>query len=188
MKSFWKFTLATIVGLIIFSILNLLIWGGIISALSNTDTEVEVKNNSVLLLKLDAPIVDRAPNDPFSDMDLGPFSGSKKTGLNSILDAIEKAKENDKIKGIYINITTVAAGFATSKEIHDALMDFKESGKFIFAYSDIYDQKAYYLSSVADKVYLNPEGMLDFSGLASCRTQYKGALDKLGIEMQVVKV
>src|SRR5690606_30042096 len=98
------------------------------------------------------------------------------------------AKTDDRIKGIYLDLSGVSASFATLQEIRDALVDFKTSGKFIVAYGDHYTQRAYYLVSTADKVYINPEGTIDFRGLASQTMFLKGALDKLGIEAQVVKV
>src|SRR5690606_26952750 len=105
-----------------------------------------------------------------------------------ILERIEGAKEDERIKGIYLELTGVSASFATLQEIRDALLDFKESGKFIVAYSEGYTQRTYYLASTADKVYVNPEGAIDFRGLASQSMFVKGMLDKLGIEAQVVKV
>ena len=189
MKSFFKYTLATIVGIIVVNIVGFLIMIGIVSAMiSSTNKDVTIKDHSVLLLKLDAQITDRAPNDPFQNVDLPVFAKSKKIGLDAIISAIDKAKSEDKIKGIYLRIDNVAAGYAACEEIRNALISFKEeSGKFIYAYSENYSQKAYYLASAADKVFINPEGMLIFSGLASERSFYKNALDKLGIEMQIVR-
>lgn len=109
-------------------------------------------------------------------------------GLDDVLSSIKKAKENDKIKGIYIHAGAFSAGGASIKEIRNQLLDFKESGKFIISYADIYTQGCYYLSSVADKVILNPQGNLDLHGLAATPMFYKGLLDKIGVEMQIFKV
>lgn len=189
MRSFLKYTLATITGFVVVTIIGFLILVGIISAIvSSTSKEVVIKDNSVLLLKLNTQIVDRAPNDPFQNLELPGFEGSKRMGLDEIIDAIDKAKHEDKIKGIYLRIDNIMAGYASVDEIRNALIEFKEeSGKFIYAYSENYSQKAYYLGSVADSVFINPEGMLMFTGIASQREFYKNALDKLGIEMQVVR-
>jgi protease IV len=189
MRSFLKYTLATITGIVLVSLVGFLILVGVISAIvSSTSKEVMIKDKSVLLLTLDASIVDRAPNDPFQNLEIPGFQGSKKIGLDDLLDAIEKAKYEDKIKGIYIRTENIMAGYATCEEIRRALIDFKqESGKFIYAYSENYSQKSYFIASVADKVFINPEGMLMFAGIASQREFYKNALDKLGIEIQVIR-
>ncbi|MBN1924934.1 MAG: signal peptide peptidase SppA [Prolixibacteraceae bacterium] len=188
MKSFLKYTLATITGIIVVSLVSFFIMMGIVAAIiSSSEKEVVIKDKSMLKITLDAQVVDRAPNDPFQNLDLPGFSGNKRLGLDNILSAIEKAKDEDKIKGIYLELDNVYAGFAACEEIRKALVDFKESGKFIYAYSEMYSQKAYYLASVADKVFINPEGMLTFTGLASNQIFLKNALEKLGIDMQVIR-
>ncbi|MDA3929806.1 MAG: signal peptide peptidase SppA [Prolixibacteraceae bacterium] len=188
MKGFLKYTLATVVGIIIVTVLSMLIMGGIISAvMSSSKKEVVIKDKSMLQLKLASPVVDRAPNDPFQDLNIPGFDSYKKIGLNDITSAIEKAKDEDKIKGIYLRLDNLAAGYAASEEIRNALLDFKTSGKFIYAYSESYSQKAYYLASAADKVFINPEGMLMFTGLASQPLFFKNALEKLGVEMQIIR-
>ena len=188
MKSFFKYLLATIVGVFIASFLGFLIMLGIIGAMvSSADKPVEVKDNSILYLTFDETIVDRAVDNPFSNLNFGPFASAKQLGLNDILKAIENAKEDPKIKGIYIQAVSVSAGGATVEEIRDALIDFKESGKFIISYSDIYSQKAYYLASVADNIYMNPEGGMEWMGLRGEVMFYKNALEKLGIEPQIIR-
>src|SRR5690606_12333483 len=122
------------------------------------------------------------------ELDVPGFVTTKSFGLNDILKRIRGAKDDDRIKGIYLDLSAVSASFATLQEIRYALLDFKTSGKFIVAYSEGYTQRAYYLASTADKLYVNPEGSIDFRGLASQTSFIKGALDKLGVEMQVVKV
>jgi len=188
MRSFLKYTLATIVGFIIVFFLTFLIMLGIVTALvSSTEKEVVVKGNSILELKFNEAIVDRAPNNPFENMDLPMFASSKRLGLDQIISSIEKAKNEEKIKGIYLRLDNLMAGYSACEEIRTALKDFKKSGKFIYAYSEVYTQKAYYLASVADKVFINPEGMLMFTGIASRSPYFKNALEKLGVEMQVIR-
>lgn len=188
MKSFLKYTLATIVGFLIVIILSIFIMGGIVSAIiASSQKEVVIKDKSMLELKLSSPIVDRAPNDPFQDLNFPGFESYKRIGLDDIISAIKKAKDEDKIKGIFLRLDQVSAGYSASEEIRTALLDFKESGKFIYAYSEVYSQKAYYLASVADKIFINPEGMLMFTGLAVQPTFFKNALNKLGVEMQVIR-
>src|SRR5690606_38763431 len=116
------------------------------------------------------------------DLELPGFVTVKSFGLNDILKRIAGAKEDDRIKGICLDLSSVSASFATLQEIRDALTDFKDSGKFIVAYSEGYTQRAYFLASTADRIYVNPEGVIDFRGLASQTAFLKGTLDKLGIE------
>lgn len=145
-----------------------------------------LKDNTVLTLKLEGTLSERV--EPNSFLDLIGQNTDLEIGLDDILSSIKKAKENDNIKGIYINAGAFAASNASLKEIRDQLADFKESGKFIIAYADVYSQGCYYLSSVAEKVIMNPQGNLDLHGLSSSPTFYKGLLDKIGIEMQIFKV
>jgi signal peptide peptidase SppA, 67K type len=191
MKSFFKYVLATVTGIILSFVLlfviGLIIIGGMISSMS-ADKEVKVADNSLLYMDLKHQITERTIPDPFEDLDIPGVTVTKSLGLNDILERIEGAKEDERIKGIYLELTGVSASFATLQEIRDALLDFKESGKFIVAYSEGYTQRTYYLASTADKVYVNPEGAIDFRGLASQSMFVKGMLDKLGIEAQVVKV
>lgn len=191
MKSFFKYVLATVTGIIISSILlvvvGLIILGAMISSMT-ADKETVVADNSLLHIDLQHQITERTIPDPFEELDVPGFTTTKSFGLNDILKGIEGAKNDNRIKGIYLDLSAVSASFATLQEIRDALLDFKTSGKFIVAYSEGYTQRAYYLASTADKVYVNPEGTIDFRGLASQTPFIKGTLDKLGVEMQVVKV
>ena len=193
MKDFFKMMLASALGFIIasfiFSFISMLIMfammGSMMSSFGKQESFV-LQNNSVLNLKFEGTIQERvAESDPFTEL-IGGVSSS--VGLNDIIGAIRKAKNNDKIKGIYLDTRIFAASNATLAEIRQELEDFKESGKFIVAYSDNYMQNGYYLASVADKVAINPEGMLDIHGLASTPIFYKDALQKLGVEMQLFKV
>lgn len=186
MKDFLKFTLATITGIILTSIVMFVISIIVVfSMLSSTETETVVKKNSIMMLDLNGSLVERTSDNIFKEL----FDKENSTyGLDDILASIKKAKENDDIKGIYIQATSLNANFASLQEIRDALNDFKKSGKFIVAYSDNYTQGMYYLSSVANKVLLNPKGAIEWRGLASQPLFLKGLLEKLGIEMQVFRV
>lgn len=188
MKSFLKYTLATMLGFFLIIILSLFVLGGVISAImASAQKEVIVKEHSMLELKLNSQVVDRGPIDPFQDLNIPGFENYKRLGLDDIISAIDKAKDDDRIEGIYLRMDAVLAGYSACEEIRTALINFKESGKFIYAYSEVYSQKAYYLASVADKVFLNPEGMLEFTGISAQPTFYKKALEKLGVEMQVIR-
>jgi protease-4 len=188
MKNFLKYTLATMVGFILVMFLSFIILMGIVSVLvSSTDKEMVIKDKSILELKLDQQVVDRAPDDPFQNIDLPMFASTRRLGLDQILSAIEKAEKESNIKGIYLRLDNLAAGYTSCEEVRTALEKFKKSGKFIYAYSDVYSQKAYYLASVADKVFINPEGMLMFTGISTTSSYLKKALDKLGVEMQVIR-
>ncbi len=191
MKQFFKYVLATVVGVVLSSVVLFLIFFGIMAAVVSSlgnEKEFVVKDNSVLKISLAYPIDERTSKNPFE----GGFSFSNiksdKLGLNDILARIKTAKEDDKIKGIYLDMSMVPSSFATLEEIRDALIDFKSSEKFILAYSEVYSQSAYYLVSTADSIFLNPEGILDFRGFASQSMFFKGTLEKLGIEAQVIKV
>lgn len=189
MKSFFKSVLATIVGIILAFFVIIIITVGIMGAWvsSVSDQTVEVSNNTVLHISLNYPIDERTNKNKFQSYSFSTMF-SDNIGLNDILDRIETAKNDDKIKGIYLDMSMVGASFATLQEIRDALLDFKSSGKFILAYSEYYSQGTYYLASTADKVYLNPEGIIDFGGLSSQSVFFKHTLEKLGIEAQVIKV
>jgi protease-4 len=134
------------------------------------------------------PVAERTPNNPLSGLGFLGIDGEKAIGLNDILVNIKKAKTDNNIKGIFLDESYMLSGQATTEEIRNALIDFKKSGKFIVAYSEVYTQGFYYLASVADKVYINPKGIFEFRGFHSQITFLKGALDKLGIEAQVIKV
>jgi protease-4 len=186
MKQFFKFVLASIVGLIITSVIIIIVIIGIIA--SSGDKTVEVDSNSVLRIAFNRPITERTPDNPLSGLGFLGIDGEKSIGLNDILANIKKAKTDDKIKGIFLDESDIPSGQATTEEIRNALVDFKKSGKFIVAYSEIYTQEFYYLASVADKVYINPKGIFLFRGFSSQITFLKGALDKLGIDVQIIKV
>ena len=191
MRSFFKYVLATITGIIICSILMFFIMIGVISMMVSsvgTKTETVTASNSVLMINLDHEITEKTEANPFEGLDVPGFAGTRSLGLNDIVSRIKAAKTDSNIKGIYLNVSGTGTGFATMKTIREALLDFKTSDKFIIAYSDVMSQKGYYINSVADEVYLHPQGSLDFRGLASSVMFFKEGLDKLGIDMQVLKV
>ena len=189
MKDFLKFTLATVTGIILSSIVLFII--GMVTLfgiVSTSDTETVVKKNSVMMLDLNGTLVERTQESPLGILSELFSDDSNTYGLDDILSSVKKAKENENIKGIYLQASMLGTSYASLQEIRNALLDFKESGKFIIAYGDSYTQGLYYLSSVADKVLLNPKGMIEWRGIASAPLFYKDLLKKLGIEMQIFKV
>ena len=193
MKDFFKIVLASALGFLIANILlfilSMILFFGFIGSMAGDmgKSTFKLKDNSVFHLKLTGQINERvSEDDPFTAL-LGSRVPSP-MGLNDITSGIRKAKDNDAIRGIYIDSRMFAASTATLAEIRGELVKFKESGKFIVAYSDTYTQGGYYIASVADKLVINPQGMLDLHGLSAMPMFYKSALDKLGIEVQVFKV
>lgn len=185
--TFIKRVLATIVGVFIFCMLCFFFFMLIGLAFGGSSEEtVTVKSNSVLDLKLDFQLNDYAGKTTFKE--LPALDENEKNGLFNIIDAIHYAAADDKIKGISIDNNFIAAGMAQTQALRDALIKFKESGKFITAYADIYTQKDYYLSSVADTVFINPVGGFEFKGLSTERMYYKDFEDKSGLKMEVVKL
>lgn len=191
MKDFIKYTFATVTGLIITSVLLFIIGILIITGMTvSSGTGATIESNSVFMLDLNGQLVERnTDNMPLKKIFSQVFESNSHTiGLDEILSGIKKAKENKDIKGIYLQATKLGASFASLQEIREALADFKKSGKFIIAYSDSYSEGMYYLASVANKVFLNPQGAVDWGGLSAELMFFKGTLDKLGVEMQVFKV
>lgn len=186
MKDFFKYTAATVAGIIIFTIvcvaLSVMSIVGMVASASATQS---VEKNSVLVLKLNGSIDEQG-----TDNTIGKLTGNyiPSTGLNDILSAIKKAKDEENIKGIYIDAGVLSTDYATLQEIRSALEDFRKSGKKIIAYADTYSQGSYYLASVADKIYLNPIGMVDWHGIGAQPVFYKDMLAKFGVKFQVVKV
>lgn len=190
MKQFFKFMFASMLGMTLTIILGFLliigIVGGIVASAGNKPITY-VSDNSVLHIELKEEIKDRSSNNPFDNFDFNSFQTKEILGMNDIKESLEKAKTDNKIKGIFLNVSSVKTGMANLEEIRKALLDFKESEKFIIAYSEGYSQGAYYLSTVADKVYLNPVGEMSFQGLTSQIMFFKEALENLDIEMQVIR-
>jgi len=190
MKSFWSVTFASLLGTILASIvmffLMFLIIIGIVNS-SQSDEVVEIQEHTILKLNLNKKIVDRGSDNPFEGFNFMTMNPDKGLGLNTILENIDKARKDDNIDGIYLNLTGINAGIATIQEIRNSLLGFKESGKFIYSYSESYSQTTYYLASVADKVYLNPEGGVAFVGLSAQLMFFKKALAKLGVEPVIIR-
>jgi protease-4 len=186
MRQFFKYVLAAITAYVIIFILFLLIIVGVASSFSDDD-KVTVEDNSVLKLNFNYNINDQDVEQPFNLFGGVSPNVGKATGLNEIIASIEKAKTDPKIKGLFLDLNFIGAGFAKIEEIREAILDFKKSKKFVYAYADYYYENTYYLASAADKVYLNPEGEILFNGLSANVTFFKNALDKLGVEMQVIR-
>lgn len=177
---------ATMLGFIVINVIFLFIALGIIGSLGK-EKEVELKPNSVLHLKFDKPISDRGSDNPFENFSFTSFSGEKSLGLYDILNNIEKATTDDNIQGIFLDITSIPAGLASIEEIRNALRNFKDSGKYIYAYSEMYSQTSVYLMSIADQVYMHPMGYLELKGLRAELMFFKGVLEKIGVEPMVFK-
>jgi len=191
MKEFFKFVFASMIGVLlsvfVMFVLGILLIIGIVSTASN-ESKVTIDDNTVLHLSLNYPISERTSKNPFQNLNFGGFETENNLGLKDILAHIKEAKTDSRIKGIYVDVSAIQGGFASIEEIRNTLIDFKKSGKFILAYSEVYTKGAYYLASVADKIYVNPEGMVDFKGFSTEIMFFKGALEKLDIEAQVIKV
>jgi protease-4 len=189
MKEFLKYTLATITGIIIASFLFFIIMLGVLSSLvASGNKPVAIENNSILVLKAGVPIPDRDNENLIAGFDILNMNLAPNPGLNLILKNIRKAADDDKIKGILIENGLQNAGWATTEEIRNALQEFRKTGKFVISYSDyVLTQECYYLSTAADKIYINPASSVDFKGLSSDVLFFRDALEKLGVEVQVVR-
>ena len=186
MKDFLKNVLATIVGLVGFFILTSIIGlMTVIGMVASSSATQNVAENSVFVLNLSGTISEQGTSNP---LDMFTGNDASSTGLNDILAAIKKAKDNDDVKGIYIEANNMSASYATLQEIRNALADFRKSGKWIMTYADFYSQGAYYVSSVANKVYINPKGAIDWHGLGAQPMFLKDVMAKFGVKYQVVKV
>ena len=190
---FYKVVLAAFIGTLIALVINFFIKVGVVSSMisnlskSDTETSATVKPNSVLYMKLDYDIPDRTTDNPFGGINFTSMESQDMTGMNEILRNIEHAKTDANIKGIYLELSSIPTSTATLQEIRDKLVEFKESGKFVVVYGESMSQSAYYVASIADRIFLNPEGMLDLHGMASQVMFYKHLFDKLDIEMQIVR-
>lgn len=183
MKQFFKFVFATFFGVLLFvvvSFLVLIIW---VAAATNEKPAV-VQPNSVLTLDLNYQVPEKTNDNPFSSLSLGSRTPKKAIGLYEIRQAIKKAAKDDNIKGIYLEMGLGENGYATMESIREALTEFKKSGKFVYAYGEVYSQKAYYLSTVADKIFLNPNGGMELKGFGREIMYYKNMFEKIGVEVQ----
>jgi protease-4 len=190
MKDFFKFMFASMLGMLLMLVIAFFILIGIVSAIvasADKDKSVSISANSILEIKLDEALTERTPSNPFKNIKLPSFETKNQIGLYDIIKDIDKAAADDNIKGIYLTLSNLQAGLASIEEIRDALLRFKQSKKFIISYSEAYAQNTYYLCSVADKIYLNPKGDVDFKGYFTELLFFKGMLDKLEIEPEVIR-
>lgn len=190
MKQFLKFTLATITGVIISSVLLFFITFAIIAGLISSaedDKQAVVEDKTILELNLDYMIPERSSKNPFEKFDFSTMEGEMNSGLNDILKAIKGAADNQNIKGIYLHVSVSPNNYATLEEIRNALIEFKKSKKFIVAYGEMMEEHSYYLASVADKIYLNPAGEVIIDGFSYSQVYLKGLFDKLGLEPQLIR-
>lgn len=183
--SFLKSVLATIVGLVLFFVLGFLFMVSIIGALSSTEKPT-ISENSILFLNLQGLVSERVADDPLQD--ILPQSAPLPIGLLSLLETIENASTDDRIKGIYMEHSFLSAGASSLREIRNALIEFKAQDKFIISYGEYMSEADYYLASVADELHLNPEGFVEFNGLSANISFFKGTFEKLGIEPQIFRV
>jgi protease-4 len=190
MKQFFKFMLASVAGFFIAGFLIIIFIITIVSSMVsglNENDKVKISEHSVLEINLEGPIKERTSKNPIEDVSFTGITINKGLGLDDILRSIEEAKTDSKIDGLFINLTSLQTGIATAEEIRNALLDFKTSKKFIYAYSESYSQGEYYLASLADKIYLYPEGDIDFRGFRAELMFLKGALEKLELQPEVIR-
>lgn len=190
MKDFFKFLLASMLGFIIgvfvlFGIFLLFI--SILVSSLDSEKEVSVKDQSVLHIRFDDEISERTPSNPFQNLNLNKLETKKHLGLNDILKNIEKAGRDERIKGIFLDLSLLRASLASTEEIRNAILEFKKSRKFVYAYSEMFSQGAYYVASAADRIYLHPQGALDFKGLRTELMFFKGSLEKLEIQPEIIR-
>ncbi len=193
MKQFFGAFFGSCLGILITGVvITLIVIASVASMFSDAinmkkDNGYTAKENTVLKINLDGDIKERSIENPFGDVDLGPFMPKETLGIGDIIESLKFAKTDKNIKGIYLEVSNPVAGFATLEEVRNALLDFKKSGKFIYTYSEGYSQKAYYLATTADKLYLNPEGGLEIKGLSSQMMFFKKMLEKTGVEVQIFR-
>ncbi len=183
-KNFFSSLLAFIVGAILFLFILIAMIAGLVSSIGN-QAPATVKSNSILRLDLGYEIPEQTSYIPFQEFSFADFEPAVAPGVYDIIRNIKKAKTDPAIKGIYLNSGYIGTGMANTEQIRNALLDFKSSGKFIVAYAEVYSEKAYYLSCVADKVVVNPKGVVEFNGMSAQYMFFKGLLEKVGIEAQV---
>src|SRR5688572_11899469 len=183
--NFFKTFLASCLGTLVTLIVLIVLMIGVLAGMGG-DEQVIVRDNSVLQLNLDAQITEQQIDNPFEGLPIG--NTIPNIGLLQLKQAISNAKDDPKIKGIYLNVTYPMTGFSSIEEIRQSLIDFRSSGKWVVAYADVMSEGAYYLASAADKVYLNPEGEVEFNGLAIEMTFFKRMFDKLEIKPEVFRV
>jgi len=188
MKNFFVTLLAVILGFFItFVLVTLLFFAIGIGILASKDVAPKISSESVLQIDLNCTVIERTIDNPFEKFNSPIFEQEKTMGLNTLSAIVKQAKEDDNIKGIYLDISSVSASLATVEEIRNCLLDFKESGKFIYCYSESLSQMSYYLASVSDKIFLHPQGVIDLRGLASQVLFFKKMFEKIELDMQIVR-
>jgi protease-4 len=188
MKEFFKMMFASMTGCLITVLVVFFVMMGVISGLmSSGDSEIVVEDKTVLVIELNKAIVERTTDNPFENIDFASMKSDKSLGLNQILATIKYAATDERIGGILLDLSGLDAGYATIEAIRNQLDTFKASGKFVFAYGDSYSQKAFYLASIAQKLYLNPKGSIEFKGLYMESMFFKGALEKLEVDAQIIR-
>lgn len=189
-SSFFGSALGSVIGITVTFLISIFIFfaiiGGLAESMESGKSE-PIKDNTVLHLKLNYPVGERTNDDPFANFNPSDFSTDKKLGLNDLKTCIKAAKTDDKIKGIYLDFDAVAMGSASAEELREALVDFRSGGKFIYSYSENMSQKAYYLASAGDKIYLDPMGGVEFKGLSAGFMSFKSAMDKLGLKAVILR-
>jgi len=184
---FLRNVLAALVALFIFAAFSVAVFIGLATVISSSSSEaVDIKENSVLRLKLDRPILERSVDNPLMDLQFG--GGTSGVGVKEITSAIIRAAGDDRISGIYLEPDFLYAGLSKLKEIRDALTVFQDSSKFIVCYSEYLTESEYYLASVADELYVPEEGIIEFNGFRAEYNFLKGGMDKLGVKTQVFRV
>jgi len=189
MKQFLKFFLASTLGtLVSLFIIVLFVIGMIASMLTFSSKEItNVSDKTILELKFDKPIVDRSPTNPFAGLDLQNMENNEPTGLDDIIKNIKKAGHDERVAGLFLNLTDIATQPATLEDIRNELIRFKETGKFIIAYGETLSQRAYYIATAADQIYLQPAGSIELKGLLAHVMFYKNLLDKIGVDPQIIR-
>lgn len=193
MKQFFGAFFGSLVGLLLATILGFVILiavikGSIDNAMKGNDEFVSSRSASVIKIKLSGNIEEREIEDPFEELrKMNKYSDEEGSGLNTFQKKLNQAKNDDKVKGIFLEVQGLTAGFASIKEVRDLLLDFKKSGKFIYSYAEYYGQKDYFVASVSDKIFLNPQGAIDFKGLSMNLMFYKKTFEKLGIDVQIFR-
>lgn len=194
MNNFWKTffgsALGSIVGIMATGLIFLfgffMLIGSVVSG-SGEQTSKSIDKTSVLYLDLKYELNDKTNNDPFENISSGKISSTIKPGLYDLLSVLKHASSNDKITGIFLDISDITAGMAITEELRQGIVQFKNSGKFVYTYADVLTQKGFYLASAGDKIYLNPAGDVEFKGLSTTFLSFKGLLDKLGVKAEVFR-
>lgn len=193
MKQFFGAFFGSILGILISTIVAVLIIAAVITSSfkeafkDNDHAKYKQKGKSILNLAFAGPVIDREKINPFENIDFGPLAGDKGMGLNAILKNLEKAKSDTAVKGLYLTFNGMMAGKSSAQDIRKGILDFKKSGKFVYAYAENFSQSEYYIASAADKVFLNPQGGMEWKGLNMSLMFYKKTLEKLGVDVQIYR-